>query len=245
MHSVPSLYELGSGSNSANFLRGVLSSPEMMNIGNSILSSSSASDHVKAITANKSHSEAEKRRRRRINGHLATLRTLVPKATKVRTTIVKTSDKASLLAEVVRCVRELKKTTAELSLFDTDLESHNPSTNIARDNAFPSETDELKLFHYDGDTGTVKASLCCDDRPELISELTRALSSVQATVVRAEMATVGGRMRIVLWVRVPLAGDEGLGALRRALKVVVEKAALSPGSNQGLPGNKRPRLYHC
>lgn len=35
----------------------------------------------------KSHSEAERRRRQRINGHLATLRTLLPDAIKVRRTV--------------------------------------------------------------------------------------------------------------------------------------------------------------
>uniref|UniRef100_M8B1U2 Putative transcription factor bHLH107 n=1 Tax=Aegilops tauschii TaxID=37682 RepID=M8B1U2_AEGTA len=48
----------------------------------------------------RSHSEAERKRRQRINAHLATLRTLVPSASRM--------DKAALLGEVVRHVRELQ-----------------------------------------------------------------------------------------------------------------------------------------
>ncbi|KAA8546736.1 hypothetical protein F0562_003165 [Nyssa sinensis] len=238
MYSIPSNhYEFGDCSNSINFLRGVLSSMETTHVGNSLTSSKSTAE-AKAIAACKSHSEAERRRRKRINGHLATLRTLLPKTIK--------TDKASLLAEVVQRVRELKEKTAELAANDSETCSYS-GANVANECGFPSEADELKLCYCDGDSsGTIKATLCCEDMPELIPDMIMGLRSVEGKVVRAEMSTVGGRTKSVLWVQVSAAsgGDEGLATLRKALKVVMDKAILSPGSGQALPGNKRPRLSH-
>lgn len=79
MHS---FYELGSCSESYNFLQQVLSSKEQFHIENRNVKTISMAE-AKAVAANKSHSEAERRRRKRINGHLATLRNLLPKTIKV------------------------------------------------------------------------------------------------------------------------------------------------------------------
>lgn len=165
------------------------------------------------------------------------------------------SDKASLLAEVVRCIRELKKTTAEL------LDGNGKGDEFIS-NVFPGEADELKLSYIQGSgeeescgggcgSSTIKATICCEDRPEIMMEMNRALNSVQAKVVKAEMSTVGGRTKTILWVEVSgCGGGEGLlTTLRRALKGVVDKSILlCAGPGQTLPvggGNKRPRLYHC
>ncbi|KAK7272339.1 hypothetical protein RJT34_28863 [Clitoria ternatea] len=59
----------------------------------------------RAIEALKSHSEAERRRRARITAHLDTLHSLIPAATKM--------DKASLLGEVIRHLKELKKNAGQ------------------------------------------------------------------------------------------------------------------------------------
>lgn len=69
--------------NNYNFLQQVLmSSVEVFNIQNTNMSTVSMAE-AKAAAANKSHSEAERRRRKRINGHLATLRALLPNTIKV------------------------------------------------------------------------------------------------------------------------------------------------------------------
>ncbi|KAL1569683.1 transcription factor bHLH30-like [Salvia divinorum] len=206
MFSIPSFYELGSCSDTYDVV-GMLSSP------NPNLSPRSMAE-AKAVAAGISHKEAERRRRKRINGHIATLKSILPNTIK--------TDKASLLGEAVRLVKELKKTVTEQDEGGGD---------------YPSEGDELKVSQCEA-TGLIKAALSCDDRPEIILDMIEALKAAEAQVVRAEMATVGGRTKSVLWIRLGAQNDAGLGGLRRALKMVMDK---SEGSGQG---SKRARYYH-
>ncbi|KAH9772004.1 transcription factor bHLH30 [Citrus sinensis] len=93
---------------------------------------------AKALAASKSHSEAERRRRERINNHLAKLRSLLPSTTK--------TDKASLLAEVIQHVKELKRQTSL----------------IAETSPVPTEMDELTVDASDEDAlrlRTLKAEI--------------------------------------------------------------------------------------
>ncbi|KAI3462123.1 hypothetical protein Pfo_018786 [Paulownia fortunei] len=234
-NNIPSFYELGSCSDSYyDILEGVLRSPT--DVENPNLSPRSMAE-ARAAAASNSHKEAERRRRKRINAHIATLKSILPNAIK--------TDKASLLGEAVRRVRELKKATAELAAMD---ETTQNSSNTTLKFMFPSETDELKVCHCNEghNPGLIMATLCCEDRPEIVLDLIQALKSVEAKVVRAEMSTVGGRTKSVLWVRLAVGSesDVGLGTLRRALKMVMDKSTLLAGSGQALPGNKRPRCYH-
>ncbi|XP_021728168.1 transcription factor bHLH30-like [Chenopodium quinoa] len=241
VNSMASYYEMGNSSNISypntnNFLlrptiqenttnnainHNIIASATTISPSSMLCSSSKAglSPEAKALAACKSHKEAERRRRKRINGHFATLRSVLPN-------LVKT-DKASVLAEVVRRVRELKKATSELT---GDGHEDYDGCNAC---LLPGDIDEVSLRRSENDNTTLIATLCCEDRPELILDLTRALRSVKGKVVKAEMATVGGRTKNVLWVRgVGGGGPEGL--LKRALKVVVDKAPSSSGLGHGL-----------
>ncbi|CAI9111462.1 OLC1v1011687C1 [Oldenlandia corymbosa var. corymbosa] len=254
------LHELGGGgsfSESYNLLQEILAtSSKDQHLQAALFDQSMSMAEAKAVAANKSHSEAERRRRKRINGHLATLRNLVPKTIK--------ADKASLLAEVVRCIRELKKTTQEFSSSSSSSsgadDTSSSSTTILMDQLlFPGETDELQIWHDHSNPGIIKASLCCEDRPQMMTELTKALKQTAAIiqVVRAEMATVGGRTKTVLWLQVS-AEDEGmvLATIRKAIKGVLDNRMNNNNNNkpeggglilggQSLLGNKRPRPYHA
>ncbi|KAJ1402154.1 Myc-type, basic helix-loop-helix [Sesbania bispinosa] len=132
---------------------------------------------AKALAALKSHSEAEKRRRNRINGHLAKLRGLVPCTAKM--------DKATLLAEVISQVKELKKNAAESS----------------KGFLIPMDADEVKVEPCDdgGADGSVpyRATVCCDYRPDLLSELRQTLDALQLQLVRTELSTLGDRVKNV------------------------------------------------
>ncbi|KZV30113.1 hypothetical protein F511_19656 [Dorcoceras hygrometricum] len=225
-----------------------------------------STEEAKAAAASNSHKEAERRRRKRINGHIATLKAILPNVHK--------TDKASLLGEAVRRVKELRQaateeystpiddqTNDEAAIFPTETDELR-----ARDDArldpgpelgdqtndeaaiFPTETDELRVCPCEGDSGLIKATLCCEDRPEMMLDLIQALNSVKAKVMRAEMCTVGGRTRNILWVELVSSNvgserDLGLGKLRQVLKTVVDKSTLLAGSGQFLPGSKRHRLW--
>ncbi|KAL4272357.1 hypothetical protein GQ457_13G010680 [Hibiscus cannabinus] len=157
----------------------------------------------RALTALKNHKEAEKRRRERINSHLNMFRSLLPCDSK--------TDKASLLAKVVQRLRELKQEALEIAELET----------------LPSETDEIKILSCDystDGTSTFKASLCCEDRSNLLPELIQILNSLHLKTRRAEMATLGGRTRNILVVEAEKdQGIESAHFLQNALKSLLER----------------------
>ncbi|KAL5994765.1 hypothetical protein ACLOJK_024820 [Asimina triloba] len=163
---------------------------------------------ARALAA-KNHKEAEKRRRERIKAHLDELRRILPCNSK--------TDKASLLAKVVQRVRDLKQQTS----------------NIAESDLFPSEMDEITVLsdqfsggdRSDGRT-IFKASLCCEDRSDLLPELIQTLKSLHLKTLKAEMAMVGGRVRNVLVVAGDgeFSSDDSIDLLRDALKALVERS---------------------
>ncbi|XP_057482075.1 transcription factor bHLH30-like [Actinidia eriantha] len=180
---------------------------------------------AKAIAASKSHSEAERRRRERINNHLAKLRSLLPSTTK--------TDKASLLAEVIHYVKELKRQTSL----------------IAETSLVPTELDELTVADASNEDGkfVIKASLSCEDRSDLLPDLIRTLKALGLKTLRAEITTLGGRMRNVLFIT----GDEdqqqqqqqqcSVSSIQEALKGVMGKVSGDHEASSG--GVKRQRIH--
>lgn len=185
---------------------------------------------AKALAASKSHSEAERRRRERINSHLARLRSLLPNTTK--------TDKASLLAEVIQHVKELKRQTSEI-----------------REEAcpLPTESDELTVDASSDEDGRllVRASLCCDDRPDLLPDLIRALKALRLRALKAEITTLGGRVKNVLLVteddsvvcagadgdqqdddgmQAPMSPQHAVASIQEALRAVMERTPSSSGA---------------
>nr|CAD1821993.1 unnamed protein product [Ananas comosus var. bracteatus] len=149
------------------------------------LETSPATDHPdisdRALTALQSHREAERRRRERIKSHLDRLRTVLACDRSVQV------DKASLLAKAVERVRELKTRTADIP----------GSARLL----MPTETDEvivLPTATANPTASVFEASVCCNDRSDLYSELVATLRSLRLKTLRAEIATVGGRVRSVL-----------------------------------------------
>ncbi|KAG9156241.1 hypothetical protein Leryth_009121 [Lithospermum erythrorhizon] len=181
---------------------------------------SDSSPEARAILALKNHKEAEKRRRERINSHLDRLRTLLPCNSK--------TDKATLLAKVVQRVRDLKEQTSQILQLEN----------------YPSENDEITVFSSDDYSNDgrllIKASLCCEDRSDLIPDLIETMKNLGLSPLRAEMITIGGRIRNVII----LAGDqdnqsidEYVVCLRNALKSLIQRPSHGSGER-----SKRRRL---
>ncbi|GLJ40218.1 hypothetical protein SUGI_0825220 [Cryptomeria japonica] len=174
---------------------------------------------AKALAASKSHSEAERRRRERINAHLATLRSLLPSAIK--------TDKASLLAEVIEHVKELKRMAS-------DIEQGSP---------LPDEADQV-CVDSEGEGLLIRASLCCDDRPELLTDVIKTLRALRLRAVKAEMSTLGGRVKNVFLVTNNEDEEDenpnpSVSTIQEALKALLERRNSAQVSLAA--GNKRQR----
>lgn len=92
-------------------------------------------------------------------------------------------DKATLLAEVIGQVRELKNKVVEAS----------------QGFLIPSDADEVKVESCEdgAEDGAVsyKATLCCDYRPQLFSDLRQAIDALQLEMVKVETSTLGSRVK--------------------------------------------------
>nr|GME17649.1 NAC domain-containing protein 8 [Ipomoea batatas] len=81
----------------------------------------------------------------------------------------------------------------------------------------------------------IRASLCCEDRSDLLPDLIKALKALRLRTLKAEITTVGGRVRNVLFIT----GEDGDGdppsqqslqhcsisSIQEALKAVMEKGS--------------------
>lgn len=98
----------------------------------------------------------------------------------------------------------------------------------------PSEIDELIIDNTSDEEGriVIKASLCCDDRSDLLPDLIKTLKMLQLRTLKAEITTIGRRVKNVLFVT----GEDHMNSnddekvvnhwvysITEALKAVVEK----------------------
>ncbi|KAH8490239.1 hypothetical protein Peur_065772 [Populus x canadensis] len=185
----------------------------------------------KSIAALRNHSEAERKRRARINAHLDTLRSLVPGTSKM--------DKASLLAEVISHLKELKIQAA----------------GAGEGLLMPLDIDEVRVEQEEDGLCSapclIRASICCDYKPEILSGLRQALDALHLMITRAEIATLEGRMMNVLVMsscKEGLGGDSKVrqflaGSVHKAFRSVLDKFSASQEfSLKPTLSNKRRRV---
>ncbi|GJN03797.1 hypothetical protein PR202_ga21277 [Eleusine coracana subsp. coracana] len=152
-------------------------------------------------------------------------------------------DKAALLGEVVRHVRELRAKA-----------SH--AAGGVGGATIPGECDEVVVVEDDDDAHhrrpgdhhhchgprRVRAWVCCADRPGLLSDLGRAVRSASARPVRAEIATVGGRTRSVLELDVACDDDGGRAVAVSRMRAVLRSVLLDGARVEEEVYIKRPRF---
>lgn len=124
------------------------------------------------------------------------------------------TDKASLLAEVIQHVKELKRQTSV----------------IAETSPVPTEIDELTVDNALDEDGrpVIKASICCEDRSDLLPDLIKTLKDLRLKTLKAEITTLGGRVKNVLFITGSEddsnVEDHSLTSIQEALKAVMEKS---------------------
>ncbi|KAH7446339.1 hypothetical protein KP509_01G052000 [Ceratopteris richardii] len=181
---------------------------------------------AKALAASKSHSEAERRRRERINTHLATLRTLLPSSTK--------TDKASLLAEVIDQVKTLKRQVSEIHEYGPTIPTDHDHMSIEK----VVSAAEGKL--------RIKACICCDDRPDFINHLRETIDTLRLRTLKAEISTLAGRIKSTFLVTlkeeaVETDEDVFIKRFQDALRTVMDVPSPAGEPSPGGTLNKRPR----
>ncbi|KAK9082026.1 hypothetical protein Syun_031008 [Stephania yunnanensis] len=110
------------------------------------------------------------------------------------------TDKASLLGKVIQHMKELKQQTAgiqdQLELFPSETDEVAVQSLLPPPPPPPPQTSSSSSSS--SSSVMLKASLCCEDRSDLLPDLIHTLNSLRLKTVRAEMATLGGRIRNVL-----------------------------------------------
>jgi UTP:GlnB (protein PII) uridylyltransferase len=113
---------------------------------------------------------------------------------------------------------------------------------IAETSPVPTETDELIVDDASDEEGkfVIKASLCCEDRSDLLPDLIKTLKALRLRTLKAEITTLGGRVKNVLFIT----GEEDsssseeqqqqqycISSIQEALKAVMEKSGGGDESN--------------
>lgn len=88
----------------------------------------------------------------------------------------------------------------------------------------PSEKDEFSIDDVDGEL-MLRASFCCEDRTDLLTDLAEVVNSLQLKTIRAEMSTIGGRTRNLLVVSGErCSGEDNLALIHDAFKGIVQRS---------------------
>lgn len=141
---------------------------------------------------------------------------------------------------MIQHVKELKRQTSQIA-------QTNP--------LIPTEINELTVDYCNNEEGNfmIKVSLCCEDRSDLLHDLIKTLKSLRLKTLKAEITTLGGRVRNVLFITRDQQQDNDdtwpindnnndndddqmkycLRSIQEALKEVMEKSNGNDSGNSG------------
>jgi UTP:GlnB (protein PII) uridylyltransferase len=132
-------------------------------------------------------------------------------------------DKASLLAEVIAHLKELKRQATEAS----------------EGLLMPLDIDEVRVEQQEDGLHSapyvIRASICCDCKPGILSDLRQALDALHLIIMKAEIATLEGRMKNVFVMSSCKEGDSGdakghqflAGSIHQAFRSILDKFSAS------------------
>ncbi|KAG8501393.1 hypothetical protein CXB51_003462 [Gossypium anomalum] len=159
-------------------------------------------------------------------------------------------DKAALLKCAVEQVKELKRKAAEISkAFNIPTEIDEVTVDWDRPQDInPNGT---RQGNDSKDKIFIRASVCCDDRPEVFTELIKILKGLRLNTIRADISSVGGRMKcnfILCYNSIDEEEEEeGEGVspttLKQSLDVVLSRIASSSDVSDCRIRSKRQRLF--
>ena len=140
-------------------------------------------------------------------------------------------------AEVIQHLKELKRQTSI----------------IVEQSPVPTETDELIIDNTSDEDGNlvIRASLCCEDRSDLLPDLIKTLKALHLRTLKAEITTLGGRVKNVLFIT----GDQdpnnndsttnySVNMIQEAFKAVMEKTNGDHESTSGSAKRQRTNSIH-
>lgn len=164
-------------------------------------------------------------------------------------------DKAALLGSVIDQVKDLKRKAMEVSkAFTVPTEVDEIDIESSSDEVFQGQDVNLSISKSNSSDSNnndknmnIRVSVCCEDRPELFSELIQVLKGLKLSAVRAEVASVGGRIKsvLVLSSNKDTHNHEGvcINSLKQSLKLVLTKIASSSVPSNFRIRSKRQRFF--
>lgn len=138
-------------------------------------------------------------------------------------------DKATLLAEAITQIKQLRKTASQAS----------EGLHI------PMDSDEVKVETLENKTvdGSflLRASLCCEHWQDLLSDLRQVMRNLKVRILKSEISTLGSRVKVAFLIETA-EGDSASRVYEAMSKVVEKVSALAESAEQLFIPRKRQRV---